>query len=74
MPADAKTSDLRIIVTGGAGFIGSALVRYLIGSTGCSVLNVDALTDAANLTSLAEVEADPRYEELLTKIRAAKRS
>ena len=71
MPADAKPDDLRILVTGGAGFIGSALVRYLIGSTSCSVLNVDALTYAANLASLAEVEADPRYAFLKADIRDA---
>ena len=69
MPADANTRDLRILVTGGAGFIGSALVRYLIGSTGCSILNIDVLTYAANLASLAEVEADPRYDFLKADIR-----
>ncbi|MFM1817000.1 MAG: dTDP-glucose 4,6-dehydratase, partial [Pseudomonadota bacterium] len=41
-----------ILVTGGAGFIGSAVCRYLISATGDSVLNVDKLTYAANLTSL----------------------
>ena len=71
MSGDAKTSDLSILVTGGAGFIGSALVRHLIGSTGCNVLNVDALTYAANLASLADVEADPRYDFLQGDIRDA---
>ncbi len=51
----------KILVTGGAGFIGSALTRYLIQETSHHVLNVDALTYAGNLTSLREVEADPRY-------------
>jgi dTDP-glucose 4,6-dehydratase len=52
---------MRILVTGGAGFIGSAVCRYLISATGDSVLNVDKLTYAANLTSLNEVSANPRY-------------
>lgn len=50
-----------ILVTGGAGFIGSAVVRQLIGETDAEVVNVDKLTYAGNLDSLAEVEGDPRY-------------
>ena len=46
-------SDMRVLVTGGAGFIGSALVRYLIGEIGAEVLVVDKLTYAGNLSSLA---------------------
>ena len=50
-----------ILVTGGAGFIGSAVIRYLIGQTEHSVVNVDALTYAGNLESLVPVEASERY-------------
>lgn len=54
-------SGLRILVTGGAGFIGSALVRHLVGNTDHAVLNVDALTYAGNLTSVAPVAESNRY-------------
>lgn len=50
-----------IVVTGGAGFIGSAVIRHLIRETGWTVVNVDALTYAGNLDSLASVADDPRY-------------
>jgi dTDP-glucose 4,6-dehydratase len=51
----------RILVTGGCGFIGSALVRYLIDSTMAEVINIDSLTYAGNRLSLASVEENPRY-------------
>lgn len=51
----------RIIVTGGAGFIGSALVRYLINTCKADVLVVDSLTYAGTLTSLAGVRSNPSF-------------
>ena len=53
---------MKIIVTGGAGFIGSALVRFIIEQTSHHVLNVDKLTYAGNLDSLNCVADDPRYQ------------
>jgi dTDP-glucose 4,6-dehydratase len=52
---------MKLIVTGGAGFIGSAVCRQLIGTFGCSVINIDKLTYAADLASLKSVCDSPRY-------------
>lgn len=51
----------RIIVTGGAGFIGSAVIRQLLAETEVFVVNLDKLTYAANLASLPGAEGHPRY-------------
>ena len=53
---------MKILVTGGAGFIGSAVIRHIIQNTQDSVVNVDKLTYAGNLESLAEVGGSERYE------------
>ena len=59
---------MRIIVTGGAGFIGSALVRHLVIDKGYEVLNVDALTYAGNVESLRAVEGKPNHRFLQANI------
>jgi len=52
---------MKIIVTGGAGFIGSALCRHLVKDMGHTAINVDKLTYAGNLSSLKEIEDSPNY-------------
>jgi len=59
---------MRVLVTGGAGFIGSALVRYLVLERGYDILNVDALTYAGYLPSLTTVEGKSNYRFLHANI------
>jgi dTDP-glucose 4,6-dehydratase len=59
---------MRVIVTGGAGFIGSALVRHLVLEKGFEVLNIDALTYAGNRASLHSVEGKPNHRFLKANI------
>ena len=53
---------MKLIVTGGAGFIGSALIRYLMENTDDKVLNIDKLTYAGNLESLPNLKNNPNYQ------------
>lgn len=53
---------MKILLTGGAGFIGSAVVRHIIKNTDDEVLNLDKLTYAGNLESLNEISGNPRYQ------------
>lgn len=53
---------MKILVTGGAGFIGSAVIRHIIQNTNDQVLNIDKLTYAGNLESLKEIDQHSNYE------------
>ena len=53
---------MKILVTGGAGFIGSAVIRHIVQNTNSQVLNIDKLTYAGNLESLKKIDQHPSYE------------
>lgn len=53
---------MKLLITGGAGFIGSAVIRHIINNTEFSVVNIDKLTYAGNLDSLISVEENSRYQ------------
>ena len=59
-----KSDEKCFVITGGAGFIGSALIRDLIKKTKHNVVNVDSLTYAGNLESLTDVSSNERYQFL----------
>ena len=53
---------MRFLISGGAGFIGSTVIRHLINNTDALVLNLDKLTYASNLYSLKDVDSSDRYQ------------
>lgn len=53
---------MKVLLTGGAGFIGSTVIREILSETQWQVCNVDKLTYASSLTSLADVDSNPRYQ------------
>jgi dTDP-glucose 4,6-dehydratase len=69
---EGKVGAVRILVTGGAGFIGSSVIRLLIHDTDATVINVDKLTYAGNLASLSDVADRPGYHFLRADISDAR--
>ncbi|WP_415502389.1 NAD-dependent epimerase/dehydratase family protein [Acetobacter orientalis] len=59
---------MRILLTGGCGFIGSAVIRHIINSTSHTILNIDAMTYAASASTVESVAANERYHFSKTDI------
>ncbi len=57
-----RVESMKLLITGGSGFIGSAVIRYLLAETDHHVLNVDKLTYAGNQESLEDIEKNPCYQ------------
>ena len=70
MAEERRIEDLTLLVTGGAGFIGSNFIHYMLSNyPPCKIINLDKLTYAGNLDNLKDVEKDPRYEFIQGDIR-----
>ena len=52
---------MKFFITGGAGFIGSTLIRHIINNTSFDVINIDSLTYAGNIESLSDIRCSSRY-------------
>ena len=70
MAEERDIQDKVLLVTGGAGFIGSNFIRYMLDNhPGCKIVNLDKLTYAGNLDNLKGLEGDPRYDFIRGDIR-----
>jgi len=70
MAEERRIENLTLLVTGGAGFIGSNFIHYMLDNyPECRIINLDKLTYAGNLDNLKDVEDNPRYEFIKGDIR-----